>query len=91
MIFIWYKNNSYYFIYHTQKNIIFYSINAIFDKEIFPKYTNSYAKECKLYNKLLNKISPETESSAPDLLQSQNLRVDQEKELCIRVTQENSI
>ena len=31
----------------------------------FSKYTNSYAKECKLYNKLLDKISLETKLLAP--------------------------
>ena len=44
----------------------FYSTYAIFDKEIFPKCTDSHMKEYKLYDKLLNKISPETESSVPD-------------------------
>ena len=58
-----YKNNSYCFTYYTQGNIIFHFIYTIFDKELFSKYTNSHAKECKLYNKLLNKISPETELS----------------------------
>jgi len=43
--------------------IIFHSTQAIFDEEFFPKYTNSHPKEYKLYNKLLNKISLETESS----------------------------
>ena len=58
-----YKNNSYCFTYYTQGNIIFHFIYTIFDKELFSKYTNSHAKECKLYNKLLNKISPEIELS----------------------------
>ena len=57
IIFIEYKNNTYYFIYYIQGNIIFHSTHAIFDKELFSKFTNSYAKECKLYNKLLDKIS----------------------------------
>jgi len=66
MIFIGYKNNRYCFICHIQENIIFCSIHAIFDKGLFPKYTDFYAKECKLYDKLLNKISPETELLVPD-------------------------
>ena len=67
MIFIGYENNSYYFIYYIPENIIFYSIYAIFDEELFPKYTNSHIKEHKLYNKLLDKISLETELLASDL------------------------
>ena len=58
IIFIGYKNNSYYFVYHIQGNIIFYSLYAIFDKKPFSKYTNSCAKEHKLYDKLLDKINP---------------------------------
>ena len=67
MIFIGYENNSYYFIHYIPENIIFCSIYAIFDKKLFPKYTNSHTKEYKLYNKLLNKISLETELLASDL------------------------
>jgi len=59
--FIRYEDNDYCFICYIQENIIFCSTHAIFDKKLFPKYTNSLLKECKLYNKLLNKISPETE------------------------------
>ena len=66
MIFIRYKNNSYCFIYHIQGSIIFYFIHAIFNKEIFPKYTDSHAKECKLYSWLLDKISLEIELSVSD-------------------------
>ena len=66
IIFTVYKNNGYYFIYHKQGNIILYSIHAIFDKKIFSKYTNSYTKEYKLYNRLLNKISSETGLSLSD-------------------------
>jgi len=66
MIFIGYKDNGYHFMYHTQGNITFCSIHAIFDKELFPKCTDSHAKEYKLYNRLLNKISPETESLVPN-------------------------
>jgi len=61
MIFIRYEDNGYHFIHHTQENTIFYSTHAIFDEGLFPKYTNSHAKEHKLYNKLLDKTSPETE------------------------------
>ena len=35
-------------------------------EELFSKCTSSYTKEHKLYNKLLNKISPEIELSVPD-------------------------
>jgi len=65
MIFIGYKNNGYHFMHHTQENIIFHFTYAIFDKELFPKCTDSHMKEYKLYNKLLNKISLEIESSVP--------------------------
>jgi len=51
---------------YTQENIIFCSIYAFFDEELFFKWTDSYTKECKLYNKLLDKISPETELSVSD-------------------------
>ena len=50
---------------HIQGNIIFCSIHTIFDKKLFSKYTNSHTKEYKLYDKLLNKISLETELSVP--------------------------
>jgi len=49
-------------MWHTQGNTIFHSIHAIFDKGLFPKCTNSYVKEYKLYNKLLDRTSLETES-----------------------------
>jgi len=61
IIFIGYENNKYCFICHIQRNIIFHSTHAIFNEEIFLKYTDSHTKECKLYDKLLDKISPETE------------------------------
>ena len=60
MIFIEYEDNSYCFIYHMQGNVILHSTHAIFDKKFFSKYNNSCVKECKLYNKLLDKISLET-------------------------------
>jgi len=60
MIFIGYKNNSYCFICHIQGNVIFHSL---FDKKFFSKCTDFHVKEHKLYNKLLDKISPETELS----------------------------
>jgi len=53
MIFIRYEDNGYCFMHHTQGNIIFHFIHAIFDERLFSKYTNSYAKECKLYDELL--------------------------------------
>jgi len=52
-------------MYYTQENFIFCSTYAIFDKEFFSKYTDSYEKEYKLYNKLLDKISSGTESLVP--------------------------
>ena len=61
IILIRYKNNDYCFICHIQGNIILYSIHAIFDEKLFSQYTNSHAKEYKLYNKLLDKISLEIE------------------------------
>jgi len=64
IIFIEYKNNGYCFMYHIQENIIFCSTHAIFDEGFFPKCTNSHTKEHKLYNKLLDKTSLETESLA---------------------------
>ena len=66
IIFIGYEDNGYCFIYHIQENIIFCPTHTIFNKELFSKYTGSYAKEHKLYNKLLNKISFKIESSAPN-------------------------
>ena len=63
MIFIEYEDNGYCFIYHIQGNIIFHSIYTVFNKKLFSKCTNPHAKEYKLYDKLLNKISPETELS----------------------------
>ena len=68
MIFIRYEDNSYCFICHIQGNIIFYSTHAIFDEELFSKYTNSHMKEHKLYDKLLDKISPEIELLTPNSL-----------------------
>jgi len=66
IIFIGYEDNGYCFIHHIQGNIIFHSTPAIFDEGLFPKCTNSHTKEYKLYNKLLDKISLETELLAPD-------------------------
>ena len=65
IIFIRYKDNGYCFIYHTQGNIILCSIHAIFDEKLFSQYTNSHAKEYKLYDKLLDKISLEIKLSVP--------------------------
>ena len=61
-----YIDNGYHFIYHIQGNITFYSTHAIFDKELFPKCTDFHAKKYKLYNRLLDKISLETELSVPN-------------------------
>ena len=60
--FIGYKDNRYHFMHHIQENTIFYSTHAIFDEGLFPKCTNSHAKECKLYDELFDKISLEIES-----------------------------
>jgi len=53
-------------MWHTQGNTIFHSTHTIFDKGLFPKCTNFHAKEHKLYDELLDKISPEIESLAPN-------------------------
>jgi len=45
MIFIGYEDNGYRFIHHTQENIIFYSTQAIFDKEHFPRCSSSHPRE----------------------------------------------
>jgi len=66
MIFIGYEDNRYHFMQYTQENTIFCSTHAIFDKGLFPKCTNSYVKEHKLYDELLDKTRPETESSTPN-------------------------
>ena len=66
MIFIGYEDNSYHFMCHIQRNIIFHSTHAIFDEKLFSKCTDYHAKEHKLYNKLLDKISLETGLSAPN-------------------------
>ena len=66
MIFIGYKDNIYCFICHIQGNIIFHSTHAIFNERLFSKYTDFHAKECKLYNKLLDKISLEIELLVSD-------------------------
>ena len=61
VIFIGYEDNEYCFMHHTQGNTIFCSTYAIFYEKLFPKCTNSHAKEHKLYDELLDKTSPETE------------------------------
>ena len=66
MIFIGYEDNRYCFICHIQGNIIFHSTHAIFDERLFPKHTDFHAKEYKLYNKLLDKISLEIELLVSD-------------------------
>ena len=53
-------------MHHTQENLIFYPIHAIFNKKFFSKCTDSYIKEHKLYNKLFDKISLEMESLVPE-------------------------
>ena len=66
IIFIGYENNKYCFMCYTQGNTISHSIHAIFDERLFSKCTNSYAKQHKLYNELLDKTSPETELLVPN-------------------------
>ena len=66
MIFIGYKDKCYHFMHHTQENMIFCSTYAIFDEEFFHKYINSCIKEYKLYDRLLDRISLEIESSVPE-------------------------
>jgi len=61
IIFFEYEDNEYHFMHYIQENIILYSTYAIFDEKLFSKYTNFYVKEHKLYNELLDKISPEIE------------------------------
>jgi len=68
MIFIGYDNIRYHFMQYTQENTIFHSTHVIFDKGLFPKYTNSHTKEHKLYDELLDKTSSETKLLAPNLL-----------------------
>ena len=62
----WYENNRYHFICYIQENIISHFIHAIFNERLFPKCTDSYTKEHKLYDKLLDKISSETKLLVPD-------------------------
>jgi len=66
IIFIEYEDNGYHFMCYKQRNTIFCFTHAIFDEELFSKCTNSYAKKCKLYNELFDKISPETELLVPN-------------------------
>ena len=47
---------------HSQENVILHSTHTIFNEKFFFKYTDFHVKEHKLYNKLLDKINPETES-----------------------------
>jgi len=53
-------------MYHSQENVILHSTHAIFNEKFFSKYTDFHVKEHKLYNKLLDKINPETESLMPE-------------------------
>jgi len=66
MILIGYKDKYYHFMHHTQENMIFCSTYAIFDEKFFHKYINSCIKEYKLYDRLLDRISLEIESSVPE-------------------------
>ena len=62
MIFIGYKDNSYRFICHTQGNVIFYSIQAIFDEGHFPRCLSSHSRE----QMSPGRLTPEIELSAPE-------------------------
>ena len=61
MIFIGYEDNGYRFICHTQGNIIFCYIQAIFDEEHFTKCPSSHPRE----QMPPSRLTPEIESSAP--------------------------
>jgi len=61
MIFIGYENNSYRFICYTQGNVIFCSIQAIFDEGHFPRCPSSHSRE-QIFP---SRLTPEIESSAP--------------------------
>ena len=45
-------------------------------RNFFPKYTNSHTKESKLYDNLLNKISPEVELLVPSCYELRSLELD---------------
>jgi len=62
MIFIGYENNGYRFIHHTQGNVIFCSIQAIFDEGHFPRCLSSHSRE----QIPPGRLAPEIESSAPE-------------------------
>jgi len=62
MIFIGYEDNGYRFIRHTQGNVIFCSIQAIFDEEHFSRCPSSYSREQIPPDRLI----PEIELSAPE-------------------------
>ena len=61
MIFIGYEDNGYKFIRHTQENVIFCSIQAIFDEEHFSRCPSSYSREQIPPDRLI----PEIELLAP--------------------------
>jgi len=62
MIFIGYEDNGYRFICHTQENVIFYSTQAIFDEEHFPRCPSSHPRE----QTPPGRLTPEIESSVPE-------------------------
>ena len=61
MIFIGYEDNGYRFIHHIQRNIIFRSTQAIFDKGHFPKCPLSHPSE----QMPPGRLTPEIKSSTP--------------------------
>jgi len=66
MMFIVYENNGYRFICHIQGNVIFCSIQAIFDEEHFPRCSSSHSKE----RKPPSKLTPEIKSLAPSVVET---------------------
>jgi len=56
MIFIGYEDNGYRFICHTQGNVIFCSIQAIFDEGYFPRCLSSHSREQMPPGRLTPKI-----------------------------------
>ena len=55
----------YFYVFGCGAYVFFCSTYAIFNEKLFFQCTDSCAKEYKLYNKLLDKISPETELTVP--------------------------
>ena len=56
IIFIGYEDNGYRFICHTQENVIFCSIQVIFDEGHFPRCLFSYPKKRRSFSRLIPEI-----------------------------------